>query len=86
MVAGRPAQLRTGPRRVPGPRKPLVTGGPTSTLVCALLKKAGKRALGADSRAYHEVLALVRPGDTLEALDIDSASSTKLWRLKDFGL
>eukprot|EP00971_Amphidinium_carterae_P273195 5422089-Amphidinium_carterae.1 len=29
------------PRRAPGPRKSLVTGGPTSTLVCALLKKTG---------------------------------------------
>eukprot|EP00971_Amphidinium_carterae_P022604 446042-Amphidinium_carterae.1 len=46
------------PRRIPGIRKPLVTGGPNSTLVCALLKKAGKRALSADRWAYHEVLAL----------------------------
>eukprot|EP00971_Amphidinium_carterae_P234863 4660639-Amphidinium_carterae.1 len=33
-------------------------------LVLALLKRAGKRALGADRWAYTEVLALVRPGDT----------------------
>eukprot|EP00971_Amphidinium_carterae_P055364 1091343-Amphidinium_carterae.1 len=57
------------PRTVPNNVRALVEGGPKAEGILALLKRAGKRALGADRWAYHEVLALVRPGEHMEALD-----------------
>eukprot|EP00971_Amphidinium_carterae_P345784 6486915-Amphidinium_carterae.1 len=56
------------PRRTRWPPRPLVCDSPSPDLVHALLKKAGKRALGADRWAYPELLALVCPGGSLEAL------------------